>query len=317
MLKPFFKWLSPAGAQARLSVLIFHRVLPAPDALLPDEVDARRFDDICGWLKRWLNVLPLDEAVQRLQAGTLPAGATCITFDDGYADNHDVALPILQRHGLPATFFVATGFLDGGRMWNDTVIELVRRTRLPVLRLAGLLGAEFSHVPVHRFEDKRAAILSLIHQLKYQPVPLRLELAEQLAMQAEVQLPNDLMMTSDKVRALRRAGMQIGAHTVSHPILATLDRATAYSEIGLSKRALETLLGERVSLLAYPNGKPGVDYNAESVALARALGFEAAVSTQWGASRAHTDVFQLPRFTPWDRTPLRFAMRLASNLWRA
>lgn len=317
MLKPFFKWLSPAGAQARLSVLIFHRVLPAPDALLPDEVDARRFDEICGWLKRWLNVLALDEAVQRLQAGTLPACATCITFDDGYADNHDVALPVLQRHGLPATFFIATGFLDGGRMWNDTVIELVRRTRLPMLSLEGLLGAEFSCVPVRSLEDKRAAIESLISQLKYQPVSLRLGLAEQLALQAEVHLPTDLMMTSDQVRALRRAGMQIGAHTVSHPILATLDRATAHSEIAISKRVLENLLGERVGLLAYPNGKPAVDYNAESVALARALGFDAAVSTQWGASRADTDVFQLPRFTPWDRTALRFGMRLASNLWRA
>ncbi len=262
MLKPFFKRLSPAGAQARLSVLIFHRVLAAPDTLFPDEMDARRFDELCGWLKRWLNVLPLDEAVQRLQAGTLPARAACLTFDDGYADNHDVALPILQRHGLPATFFIATGFLDGGRMWNDTVIESVRRTRLPMLSLEVLLGAEFSRVPVRSLEEKRAAIESLISQLKYQPVSLRLGLAEQLAMQAEVQLPTDLMMTSDKVRALRRAGMQIGAHTVSHPILATLNQANAYAEITMSKQVLETLLGERVSLFAYPNGKPGVDYNA-------------------------------------------------------
>jgi len=65
-----------------------------------------------------------------------------------------------------------------------------------------------------------------------------------------LRLPTDLMRTSDKVRALRRAGMQIGAHTVSHPILATPDRATAYSEIAISKHVLENLLGERVSLLA-------------------------------------------------------------------
>ena len=73
------------------------------------------------------NVIPLLDAVRHSAAGTLPPRAACITFDDGYADNAEVALPILQRHKLHATFFVATGFLNGGRMWNDTIIELVRR----------------------------------------------------------------------------------------------------------------------------------------------------------------------------------------------
>ena len=131
LLKALFHLMSPGGARARLSVLIFHRVLPEPDPLFPDEMHARRFDVLCGWLTSWFKVLPLDEAVARLKAGTLPARAVCITFDDGYADNHHVALPILRRHGLVATFFIATGFLDGGRMWNDTVIEAIRACKMP------------------------------------------------------------------------------------------------------------------------------------------------------------------------------------------
>src|SRR3990167_7749886 len=107
MLKPFFGWMSPAGAKARLSILIFHRVLPEPDPLFPQEMHARQFDAVCGWLAHWFNILPLDRAVQLLDTGTLPARAACITFDDGYADNHDVALPILLHHGLNATFFIA------------------------------------------------------------------------------------------------------------------------------------------------------------------------------------------------------------------
>ena len=135
-------WLmSPAGRRARLSVLIFHRVLPQIDPLFPEEVDAQRFEQICGWLRSWFNVLPLDEAVLRLTDGALPERALAITFDDGYADNHNVALPILQRHGLVATFFIATGFLDGGRMWNDSVIESVRRTAQQEFDLRDLDGA--------------------------------------------------------------------------------------------------------------------------------------------------------------------------------
>ena len=68
-------------------------------------------------------MLPLAVRVRALRAGTLPARALAIPFDAGYADNHDVALPILQRHGLPATFFVATGFLDGGRISADVTVE--------------------------------------------------------------------------------------------------------------------------------------------------------------------------------------------------
>lgn len=109
-----------------MSIAIFHRVLEAPDPLFAEEMHRARFDEVCAWLSAWFNVLPLDEAVKRLKQGALPDRALAITFDDGYADNHDIALPVLKAHGLCATFFVATDFLDGGRMWNDTVIESVR-----------------------------------------------------------------------------------------------------------------------------------------------------------------------------------------------
>ncbi len=314
MWKQLLGQMSPAGTRARLSVLIFHRVLPLPDPLFPDEVDAHRFDIVCGWLARWMQVLPLDEAVARLKAGTLPARAACITFDDGYADNYHVALPILQRHRLCSTFFVATGFLDGGRMWNDTVIESVRQTRLPALALDDPLGSTFATVPVGSIAEKQAAIQAIIGQLKYLPVAERAALTTLIAAKAQVAPPTDLMMTSAEVKALRSAGMQIGAHTVSHPILARLDRAGAYSEIGQSKQVLEQILGERVGLFAYPNGKPEVDYSAESVEVVRELGFDAAVSTRWAASSGTTDVFQIPRFTPWDRNRWLFGARMARNL---
>jgi len=206
-------------------------------------------------------------------------------------------MPILQRHSLTATFFIATGFLDGGRMWNDTIIETVRR-----------------RADLSTNADREAAITTLINQIKYLPVAERVATTEALAQKAQVQLPTNLMMTSADVKAMRQAGMQIGAHTVSHPILARLSRAEAAKEIGDSKRYLEELLGERISLFAYPNGKPGEDYSPESVDVVRSLGFDAAVSTQWGASRCGDDVLQIKRFTPWDKTRWRFGVRLLRNL---
>ena len=318
--KPLFSILSPPAGRARLSVLIFHRVLPAPDPLFPGEVDSRQFDQIVGWLRAWCNVLPLDEAVLRLRAGTLPARAAAITFDDGYADNHEQALPILRRHGAHATFFIATGFLDGGRMWNDTVIEAVRGFAGNCIDLKGLdLPADQgpSSWPVETLAQRRSTIAAIIGKIKYAAPAQRLVLAEQVAAQLATVLPSNLMMSSDQVRGLRHAGMQIGAHTHNHPILARLAAGPAHDEIARSKTTLESLLGEPVNLFAYPNGRPGQDYSAESVEIVRELGFTAAVSTATGAANAATDPLQLPRFTPWDRTKTRFGLRLAANLLAA
>jgi peptidoglycan/xylan/chitin deacetylase (PgdA/CDA1 family) len=134
--------------------------------------------------------------------------------------------------------------------------------------------------------------------------------------QAKVEPPMDLMMSSGQVCALREAGMVIGAHTVSHPILARLERAAAASEIGRGKQMLESLLGEPVTLFAYPNGRPGEDFTDEHAVLAREAGFDAAVTTAWGAASAATDRYGLPRFTPWDTGRLRFGLRLIGNLKR-
>lgn len=316
-MRPLFSLLSPAGPRARLSVLIFHRVLREPDPLFPDEVDAARFDALLGWVKSWFNVLPLDEAARRLADGSLPARAAALSFDDGYADNHDVALPLLRKHGLPCSFFIATSFLDGGRMWNDTLIEAVRLSPLAELDLRGLSDAQGMDLGRHPLADRRALLHMLIPRVKYLEPEPRLACVQAIAERAAATLPDDLMMSSAQVRALHAAGMQIGAHTVSHPILATLSRDAAADEIARSRDVLQALLGSRVGLFAYPNGKPGTDYLPDvHPALVRELGFDAAVSTRWAAAREGDDVFQIPRFTPWDRGRSKFGLRLVSQLLR-
>jgi peptidoglycan/xylan/chitin deacetylase (PgdA/CDA1 family) len=314
MYRTLFSSLSPPGPGARLSVLLFHRVLPAPDPLFPGIPDAARFDSVCGWLARWFNVLPLDTAVKRLRAGTLPARAAAITFDDGYADNHDVAMPILKRHGLSATFFIATGFLDGGRMWNDTVIECVRRVHRPSLDLSCLGFEGIGELDIDDWAKKRAALGRLLRAIKYLSPQERDEAVMKIAASSGVSLPHGTMMRSEQVQALRDGGMQVGAHTLTHPILAGLSRDQARAEILGSKQVLEQLLSDPVCSFAYPNGKPDVDYTAESVQLAREAGFELAVSTAWGAASQTVDAMQVPRFTPWDRSRWRYAARLAKNL---
>ena len=316
LARPLFRLLanrlSPAGPEARLSILIFHRVLPEPDPLFPGEATVESFDAQMGLLQSLFNVLPLHEAVERLQSGTLPARAAAITFDDGYADNLSLALPILQKHGLHATFFIATSYLDGGRMFNDTVIESIRRSPHARLDLTDLglgvhdLGSDAA---------KASAISKILPQVKYQPPDARdITVAEITARAGVDLLPNDLMMTTAQLRQLHAAGMEIGGHTHRHPILARLEDAEARAEIAAGKAWLEETLGERVRLFAYPNGKPGTDYLPAQAGIVRDLGFDAAVSTQRGISTAATDRYQLRRFTPWDTSATACALRLLKNL---
>ena len=124
------------------------------------------------------------------------------------------------------------------------------------------------------------------------------------------------MMTVEQVRHLHASGMTIGAHPVSHPILAKLDPVRARIEIQDSRSRIEAITGSPVTLFAYPNGKPGVDYRREHVEMVKELGFEAAVSTAWGVAHGESDLFQLPRFTPWDRSPGKFLLRLLHNTFR-
>lgn len=304
--------LSPAGNSAHLTILIYHRILAAPDWLQPEILDAEAFDKQLKLVKSLFQVLPLPQAVAALKAGRLPAGSACITFDDGYADNLLYALPVLQQNTVSATFFIATDYLDGGRMFNDTVIEAVRRARggHHDLRELGL-----ESLPLNSPEDRRGAIANLLSQIKYLPPSKRaarvMALVDRLTNQP---LPDNLMLTTPQLLDLHHAGMTIGAHTASHPILATLTDAEAQTDIARGKQRLETILGEEIQLFAYPNGKPKVDYTQRDVELVQSLRFLGAVSTAWGAAQSHNDPYQLPRFSPWASQPLRMQAQMLRNL---
>lgn len=315
---PFVRLLFSAmtwpKAARSLSVFIFHRVLTRPDPLFPGEADLVRFNEILGWIGDVFNVMPLSAGLDALKAGVLPTRAAAITFDDGYADNLTNAAPLLTTHGMSATFFIAAGFLDGGIMFNDVIIESVRRTPHNELSLEAL---ELAHLPVGTTDDKRRAIAAILEKVKYLPQAQRAEAAALVRDRAGVDLPTDLMLTSYELISLRDLGMEIGAHTMTHPILSSVSEATAKREIEDGRERLEEILKQRVSVFAYPNGKRGRDYGDEHVKMVRDAGFDYGMSTDWGVVRRSSDLFQLPRFTPWDQSRLRFNARLAKNILQA
>jgi peptidoglycan/xylan/chitin deacetylase (PgdA/CDA1 family) len=302
------------ASRNRLLILTYHRVLAETDPLLPGEPTAETFGAQLDTLCASCTVLPLLEAVERIRTGTLPKSAISITFDDGYENNYSVALPVLNRFGVPATFFITTGYIGRGLMWNDKAIEALRRCAARTLDLRSLgLG-------VHAFgsDDERArAAEAVLTKLKYLSHSERDASVEAVAKLLGAKLADRLMLTAEEIRKLRAAGMGIGAHTVSHPILVSLGSADAEREIAGSKADLEEILGERVDTFAYPNGKPGSDYADEHVHAVRHSGFRAAVTTVRGYADASMDVLQLPRIGLWSMSKVRTNLQLMRAYWGA
>jgi peptidoglycan/xylan/chitin deacetylase (PgdA/CDA1 family) len=300
--------LSPAGRRGRLLILTYHRVLAALDPLLSDEPDAAGFASQMDVLRRYCTVLALPEAVARLRTGMLPARAACITFDDGYANNLEVALPILEQRGLTATVFIAVEAIQRGIMWNDLVIEGVRAAD-GTLDLSALDKPARSLAGV----DRCALVAELLMELKYLPLERRWDLAIRFHRDNTRRDFPRLMLRQEQVAELARRGHDVGAHTIKHPILKELQPERAREEIAASGRWLSDVTGSTPKSFAYPNGRPGRDYDASHAAMVHEAGFELAVSTAWGCATGASDPFQLPRCTSWELSSRWFPLRLARH----
>lgn len=295
------------GPRAALPILMYHRVLDRPDPLQGELHLARVMDTQFRTLRQFFKVLPLDEAAEMLTAGKLPARAVCITFDDGYRDNHDLALPLLQRHGLTATFYVASSYLNGGMIFHDVLIETIRHAPTGILDL-GIDGLD--SLSIGDMASRVAAIQHLMGAMKYLPPLQRQQLSERLLESLGPNAPRSLMMSDEQVRAMSRSGMSIGGHTAHHVILSKLSPQAAREEIVANRQTLSGLINKPLVSFAYPNGKPGIDYDDTHVQLVRELGYHNAVSTHSAVGTQRANILELPRFVLNETTPIGVILRM-------
>jgi peptidoglycan/xylan/chitin deacetylase (PgdA/CDA1 family) len=252
-------------------VLCYHAVRPDASRTVhyPFEqlhVSVNELAGHCAVVARSCTPISLDDLRQAVVHGApLPARPVLVTFDDGYRSVATLAAPILERHSIPAAFFVCSGSVADRRLlWYDA---MARR------------GAEADVDRVKRatFEEwQRVADESLT----------RVDDDDPLA-----------PMTIDDLRSLAANPLfEIGAHTMSHPILANAGVAEQRDQIVGSVRALESWTGRRVTSFAYPNGQPGIDYTPDTVALAQEAGVDIAFSTRSGFAGRAAAALEQPRF---------------------
>ena len=305
-----FAW-SGAGRRARgrldgsrAALLMYHRVVPATDAarnaVEPGMfVTPETFERHLAWLADSFSVLPLHEITTRLADDLpLPPRSCAITFDDGWRDNHDFALPALERRGLPATIFVVTDRVGTeGSFWPDEVCR----------RMAGLSGAA-----------QRALVVAVGASLHGDPVDSLLAHLKQLREEARERALDRLrsqtrdpsagareLLDWSECDRLARAGVEIEAHGSTHAILTRVSRDEAERELRFARARLLERGHGRHGLLAYPSGA-----HDEAVRrIASGAGYRAAVTTESGLVDAGSDPMALPRLALHDdisRTRIEF-----------
>ena len=289
-----------------LLILTFHRVLKFPDDVIGD-VCEEMFEMKLQVLSKYFNLLKVSEAIELLKQDSLPPRAACITFDDGYLDNHDTALPLLKKWAVPATFFVATGYLHGKNMWNDVVLDAFRFTSITECDLSELGIKKFD---LSTAQLRKQAAYAILNEWKYKPINERDDNAHKLLNLLDVKSTKRLMMSEKEVRNLADEGMEIGAHTVSHPILRSISNEDAKSEIYESKRTLEKIIDKPITSFAFPNGRMKQDYSNEHVEIIEQLGFENAVTTNWGKVDNNSNQFELPRIAFNETQSWKFGLKM-------
>lgn len=311
-------------------ILMYHRIADDPFDHWGLCVSPARFEQQLEVLRRTRHPLPLTDFVRDLMAGSLPADAVALTFDDGYVDNLVAGKPRLVAADVPATVYVTTGFVDrpNGFWWDELarliLLENGRRSFELVVRGEMMHFDIGTEAPAREdgttcpgpLKRRRAAITAIRRSIRH------LASEERELIMAELRSvfvrPNhrawsNRVMTGAEVRELVVDGLvTIGAHTVTHPVLAGLDTVACHREITESKFACEALTGAPVESFAYPYG----DFDAKAREAVKTAGFSFACSVQHGPTFATSDVFALPRIhvSNWDGDTFEQALRSASAI---
>lgn len=275
----------------RLLVLGWHNIAGTYAFPSSGETGRKGFAQQMRTLSLAANVVGLKDALERLHRGeSLPPRAVAITFDDGYADNLTVAVPIMEDLGLTATFFLVPGLLSGeADGWWETLGWAVFNSPLQAL------DWEEARFDLGGESTRRAAYSQLVTSLKFRPHGARdaamRALIETLAPRG--QRPR-LFMGWQGARELLRRDFTVESHTLTHPVLSQETAAHQQLELLGARESLEGELDIEISTVAYPHG--GLpDYNAETLTAARSAGYRWGITTREGFSTAAIPPLEIRR----------------------
>jgi peptidoglycan/xylan/chitin deacetylase (PgdA/CDA1 family) len=235
----------------RPMILMYHRILREPLVPgIPPEIFAQQLE----YLQKKFRVIPISQLVKELEAKTLKPYSVAITFDDGHEDFYNNAWPILKRYGLPASIYITTGFVDKKHwLWPDLLRFILMNTKHSLVEVTGvgqlLLNEQHLLTSWNALGDyclgldaasRRTFLIGLASQLE-------------VAIPPEPQAPFSPLNWT-QLNEMHHEGLDVGSHTVSHPILSTLNEEDLMRELADSRQRIQEEIGEAPIGICYPNG---------------------------------------------------------------
>ena len=288
--------------RASAAILMYHSVMENPvehaDSLGGIIHSTSEFRAQMELLARSYHPLGLDDLVQKLNAGqVLPTRSVVITFDDGYKDNYEVAMPILNQLGIPATFYVTVDCLENRKLpWPSRLRFAFRTTKR-----SEWTDATGKAWDLHNLEFREQAYLVCCDKCCQLAGVAQEDFVTRLETDLDSRVPDalsSLMMNFDQARGLAQNGHIVGSHTMTHPNMAHIKENDAEVELAESKRRLESELRRPVPHFSYPCPALTPHWSERTVSQSRAVGYGSAVTTNGGVVRAGDNPLSLKRIRP-------------------
>jgi len=255
-------------------ILMYHRFGPGDPS---QRLSAEAFEWQVRHLKEYFSVVSMSTLGDMLMRGqAVPANTAVITIDDGYEDFYRYAFPVLKRHALPATFYVTSGFVDRELwLWTDVVEYIIRNTAVHSWNLE-MHGKTRSFALV-RPADARAAWIEICQYCMELADVERSWFLREFATLLRVAVPSEPIdgyqaASWPQLREMSHAGIEVAAHTVTHPRLTKVGSERCAIEISSCKQRIEQMIGRPVHSFAYPNGQRA-DYDDQVKRLVRQAGY--------------------------------------------
>ncbi len=279
--------------RSKALILTYHRFGELRDGV---KTSARAFARHLDYLTSHYRVVPLSTLADLMTSGReLPPSMAALTIDDGYLDAYEIAFPILRRYGVPATIFLVTDFVNRKCwLWTDKLRFLTLKSR--ATKLEANIGGEQLRISLSGRASRLKAATELNSRLKALPDGLKEDAINRIASSLRVSLPElppheYCSLSWGHAREMESGGVEIGSHTLSHPILTNVSETALRAELKESKARLEAELGHAVKLFCYPNG----NYDARVRHAVEEAGYGCAVTVEPGLNDSLSDMLALKR----------------------
>jgi peptidoglycan/xylan/chitin deacetylase (PgdA/CDA1 family) len=306
-----------ASFHCRIVILVYHRVFETSSDPWELCVSPKHFAEHLELLSRHYQVLSLHKLDRSLKDAQLPKRGVVLTFDDGYADNLWNARPLLEKYETPATVFITSGSLDSPTefWWDDLQRTLLQPKTLPKHLQLSVQG-RFYEWPITSLDDRQFAYMA-IHQILQPLEPsdrnqVMNELFAWANMDPMARPDYRPLVTAELIQLAQSEFIDIGAHSVTHPLLTGMSQANQTVEIAGSRQKLEVILGCPVDAFSYPYG----NLASETVEIVKAAGFKIALTTNGKAVEVGANPFRLGRFSVGDWDGEKFKKHL-NNFFQA